>query len=188
MFEPLWLSGKAVARTTKQTDLVSNPISSLFYSKSAVCLLTSLPPTPTINEAVKWPILHPIWMQKVCFRDSAMLVALSQYLSLPHHHHQSLNRERSLGHHRWFCNQFSPFFPGTCQTPGLSIPWCCLPTSSFVHLVFFSLTLCLARLFWPDLMNRRHDHSTAVYVSLPWSGGLRVVWSPAGSWHGLPLR
>ena len=28
-----------------------------------------------------------------------------------HHHHQSLNRGGSLGHHRWFCNQFSPFSP-----------------------------------------------------------------------------
>ena len=34
---------------------------------------------------------------------------------------------------------------GTCRTPGLSIPWCCLPTSSSVCLVFFPLSLCLAR-------------------------------------------
>ena len=26
----------------------------------------------------------------------------------------------------------SPLPSGTCRTPGLSIPWCCLPTSSFV--------------------------------------------------------
>ena len=73
-------------------------------------------------------------------------------------------------------------------TPGLSIPWCCLPTSSSVCLVFFSLSLWLARWFWPDLMNERHDHITAVYVSLRWSGGLCVVWLLAGSWHGLPSR
>ena len=30
--------------------------------------------------------------------------------------------------------------PGTCRSPGLSIPWCCLPTSSFVRLVFFPLS------------------------------------------------
>ena len=42
---------------------------------------------------------------------------------------------------------------GTCRTPGLSIPWCCLPASSSVCLVF-SLSLCLARWFWPDLRNR----------------------------------
>ena len=80
----------------------------------------------------------------------------------------------------------SPLPSGTWQTPGLSIPWCCLPTSSSVCPVFFSLSLCLARWFWPDLMNGRHDHTTAVCVSLLWSGGLCVVWLPAGSWHGLP--
>ena len=82
-----------------------------------------------------------------------------------------------------------PCFPlpsGTSWTPGQSIPWCCLPTSSSVCLVFFPLSLCLARWFWPDLMNGRHDHTAGVCVSLWWSGGLRVVRLPAGSWHGLP--
>ena len=41
------------------------------------------------------------------------------------------------------------------RTPGLSIPWCCLPISSSVCLVFFPLSLCLARCFWPDLTNGR---------------------------------
>ena len=80
----------------------------------------------------------------------------------------------------------SPLPSGTWQTPGLSIPWCCLPTSSTICLVFFPLSLCLVRWFWPDLMKRRHDHTTAVCISLQWSGGLRVVRLPAGSWHGLP--
>ena len=75
---------------------------------------------------------------------------------------------------------------GTWRTPELSIPWCCLPTSSSVCLVFFPLSLCLAKQFWPDLMNGRHVHTTAVCVSLRWSGGLPVVQLPAGSWHGLP--
>ena len=75
---------------------------------------------------------------------------------------------------------------GTCRTPGLSIHWRCLPTSSFVCLVFFPFSLCLARKFWPDLINRRHDHTYTVSVSLQWSGGLRVVRLPSGSWHGLP--
>ena len=80
-----------------------------------------------------------------------------------------------------------PLPSGTCRTPGLSIPWCCLPTSSFVRLVFFfPFSLCLARRFWPDLMNGKHDHTTAVGVSLRSSGDLRVVQLPAGSWHGLP--
>ena len=81
----------------------------------------------------------------------------------------------------------SPLPSGTWQTPGLSTPWCCLRTSSSVCLVFFfPLSLCPAIWFWPDLKNGRHDHTTAVCVSLPWSGGLCVVWLPAGSWHGLP--
>ena len=54
----------------------------------------------------------------------------------------------------------SPLPSGTRQIPGLSIPRCCLPTSSSVCLVFFPLSKCLARWFWPDLMNRRHDHTS----------------------------
>ena len=80
----------------------------------------------------------------------------------------------------------SPLPSGTCRIQGLSIPWCCLPTSSSVCLVSFPLSLCLARWVWPDLMNGKHDHTTAVCVSLRWSGGLRVLHLPAGSWHGLP--
>ena len=82
----------------------------------------------------------------------------------------------------------SPLPSGTCRTPGLSIPWCCLPTSSSVCLVLFPLSLCLARWFWPDLMKGKHDNTTAniVCVSLRSSGGLRVVQLPAGSWHRLP--
>ena len=80
----------------------------------------------------------------------------------------------------------SPLPFGTCRTQGLSIPWCCLPTSSSVCLVFFPLSLCLARWSWSDLMNGKYDHTTAVCVSLRSSGALRVVQLPAGSWHGLP--
>ena len=39
---------------------------------------------------------------------------------------------------------------------------CCLHTSSSVCLVFFPLSLCLARWFWPDLMNGRHVHTTSL--------------------------
>ena len=38
-----------------------------------------------------------------------------------------------------------PLPSGTWRIPGLSIPWCCLPNSSSVCLVFFPLSLCLAR-------------------------------------------
>ena len=66
-------------------------------------------------------------------------------------------------------NPCSPMPPGTWRTPGLSIPWCCLSTSSSVCLVFFRLSLCLAKWVRPDLMSGRHDHTTAVCISL-------VVW------------
>ena len=71
-----------------------------------------------------------------------------------------------------------PLPSGTSRTPGLCIPWCCLPTSSSVCLVFFPLLLCLARRFWPDLMDGRHD-SLCLFTM---SGGLRVVRLPAGSY------
>ena len=125
-----------------------------------------------------------------CFGGTAHQY-LQELIPRYHHHHQSLNREG-----RWGTNDdlqpvfsifpCSPLSSGTCRTPGLSIPWCCLPTSSFVRLVFFLLSLCLARWFWPDLMNGKHSHTTAVCVFLRSSGDLHVVQLPAGSWHGLP--
>ena len=51
----------------------------------------------------------------------------------------------------------SPLPAGAWRTLGLSIPWCYLLTSSSVCLVFFLLSLSLARWFWPDLMNGKHD-------------------------------
>ena len=54
-----------------------------------------------------------------------------------------------------------------------------------VCLVFFPLSLCLVRWFWADLMNGRHNHITAVCVSLRWSGVLHVVQLPAVYWHRL---
>ena len=80
----------------------------------------------------------------------------------------------------------SPLPSWAWRTPDLSIPWCCLPTSSSVCLVFFPISLCLARWFRPDLMNGKHDHTTAVCSCLWSSGSLRVVQMPAGSWHRLP--
>ena len=106
-----------------------------------------------------------------------------------HHHHQSLNcegRRRTTDDLLPVVSIFpcSPLPSGTCRTPGLSVSWFCLPTCSPVCLVFVPLSLCLARWFWPDLMNGKHDHTTAVCVSLQ-SSGLCVVQLPAGSWHRL---
>ena len=43
----------------------------------------------------------------------------------------------------------------------------------------------LCKMVWSDLMNGRHEYTTAVCISLQWSGGLHVVQLPAGSWHRL---
>ena len=73
----------------------------------------------------------------------------------------------------------SPLPSGTWQTPGLSIPWCCLPTSSSVCLVFFPLSLCLAGQFWPDLMNGRpcpYHFSLHLFMMVSSSCGLITCW------------
>ena len=61
-----------------------------------------------------------------------------------------------------------------------------LSSHLFLCLVFFPLSQCLAIWVWLDIMNGRHDHTTAVCVSLRRSGGLPMVRLPAGSWHRLP--
>ena len=69
----------------------------------------------------------------------------------------------------------SPMPSETWGTPGLSSPCCCLPASSSVCLVFFPLSLCLARWFWQDLMSRKHS-ITLQFASL-YDGQEVVVWS-----------
>ena len=96
-----------------------------------------------------------------------------------------------MGHNRQFHNQFLPFFPvlncplGLGELQACPFPDVVFPPLLLSALSSFPLSLCLARWFWPDLMNGRHDHTTAVCVSLRWSGSLRVVQLPAGSCHGL---
>ena len=97
-----------------------------------------------------------------------------------HHHHQSLNCEG-----RW--GTTDDFSTSLLHFPLFSTFVWDLPNSRPIHSVMLSshlflclpclltLSLCLARWFWPDLMYGRHDHTTAVCVSLRWSGGLRVV-------------
>ena len=90
-----------------------------------------------------------------------------------HHHHLSLNHEGRVGHHRWFHNRFPPFFPASplppgTWTPGLSSPWCCLPTSSSVWCCLpTSSSVCLVffPLFVPSKMvlARPDDRETWPY-------------------------
>ena len=62
----------------------------------------------------------------------------------------SLNREGRWGTSDDFATSSlhftcSPLLSKTWRTPSLSVPWYCLPISSSVCLVFFPLSLCLAR-------------------------------------------
>ena len=94
---------------------------------------------------------------------------------------------QSLGNHGWFHNQFPLFSILHCALGLGELQACPFPDVVFPPLpvsAFFPLSLCLARWFWLDLTNGRHVPTTAVCVSLRWSGVLRVVRLPAGSWHG----
>ena len=92
----------------------------------------------------------------------------------------------------------SPLPSGTLRTSGLSIPWCSVPTSSSVCLVFFPLSLYLARWFRPDLMNGRHDHTNCslhlITMVRRSSSGLIACWILAWTsslvtcQHGLCMR
>ena len=74
----------------------------------------------------------------------------------------------------------SPLPSGTWRTPGLVFQ--ALPLSALSSFPFYCALQDGFGQTW-----RTGDHTTAVCVSLQWSGGLRVVRLPARSWHGLPL-
>ena len=103
-----------------------------------------------------------------------------------HHHHHSLNREGRWGTTGDFATSFlhfSLFSTALWDLPN-STPVHSLMLSSHLFLCppcLLPPSLCLARWFWTDLMNGKHDHTTAVCVSLRSSGCLRVVQLPAGS-------
>ena len=70
----------------------------------------------------------------------------------------------------------SPLPSVTWQTPGLSIPWCCLPTSSCVCRIFFPLSVpCKMVLARPDDWRYVSYHCSLCLFTLQWSGGLHVV-------------
>ena len=106
-----------------------------------------------------------------------------------HHHHQSLNHEGHWGTTDDFATSFLHFSL-------FSTALWDLPNSRPVHSLMLSsyLFLCLPCLLPPFTMpcnmvlarpdEFEQDHTTAVCVSLPLSGGFRVVRLPAGSWHG----
>ena len=121
------------------------------------------------------------------------ITALDRHHHYHHHHHLSDPLTARVVWATQMISQpvFSIFpFPhcslGLGELQACRFPVVVFPPLYPVCLVFFPLSLCFARWFWPDLMYGRHDHTTAVRVSLRSSGDLRVVQLPAGSWHGLP--
>ena len=132
-----------------------------------------------------FPLTTPLFIGS---RFNYRLLHLSFRVDHHHHHYLFLNCEDRWGTKDDFATNFLHLFL-------FSTALWDLPNSRPVHSLMLSshLFLCLPRLlppfltrwFWPDLMNGKHDHTTAVCVSLRSSGDLRVVQSPVGSWHGL---
>ena len=93
-------------------------------------------------------------------------------------HYLSLNRDSRWGTADDFATSFLHFslFSTALWDLANSRPVHSLMLSSHLFLCLPGLLpLCLARWFWPDLMNRWHHHTTAVCVSLLSSGVF--VWS-----------
>ena len=102
-----------------------------------------------------------------------------------HHHHQSINREGRWGTTDDFATSFLHFSL-------LSTALWHLPNSRPVHSLMLSSHLFLCppcllppftvpcKMVWPDLMNGRHNHTTAVCVSLRWSE--RLSCGPIACW------
>ena len=108
-----------------------------------------------------------------------------------HRHHLSIYHDGRLGTTDDFATSslnFSLFSAALCDLAN-SRPVHSLMLSSHLFLCLPCLLPplpCLARGFWLDLMNGRHDHTTGVCVFLQSSGGFRLARVPAGSWHVLP--
>ena len=71
---------------------------------------------------------------------------------------------------------YSSLPSGTWPTPGLFTHWCCLSPLPLSALSSSPFLPCLARWFWPDLMNGLHVHTTPVCIYVPWSGLLCQSW------------
>ena len=160
-----------------KSHFISTPVNSVFRSTPANSVFRSAPPFFSLHKysLALFPfsplvLFPPLIVIIIIYPLTARVFGASQMISQP---------DSSI----FLCSALPS---GTWWTPGLSIPLCCLPTSSSVCPVFFALSLCLARWFWPDLINGKHEHTTAVCVFLWSSGDLHVVQLPAGSWHGLP--
>ena len=115
---------------------------------------------------------HNLRNEQRTSKENQNLLYLHLSLNCESHWGTTDNLTTSFLH--FFC---SPLPSGTWRTPGLSTPWCCLPTSSSVCLVFFPLLLCLARWFWSGLMNGRRSYHCNLIMH-----GQRVSCSPIACW------
>ena len=129
------------------------------------------------------------WIFNMLLFLLALIISVSQ-LVWKLHLHLSLNHESCWGTTDDFKTSLRHFSLFSTALWDLVNPRPVYSLMSSPHLffclVFLSFSLCLTRWFWPDLMNSRHVHTTAVCISLR-SSGLRVVQMPAGFCHGLPL-
>ena len=98
-----------------------------------------------------------------------------------HHHHLSLNREGRWGTTNDFTTSFLHFslFSTALWDLANSRPFHFLMLSSHLFLslpCLLPLSLWPPRWFWPDLVNGRHIHTTAGYVSLQWMKKAKENW------------
>ena len=97
---------------------------------------------------------------------------------------------RVIGETDDFTTRFLHFFPVLHSPLGLGkLQACPFPDVVFPPLRLSALSSSPFHCALQDgfgQMNVGHVYTTAVCISLRWSGGLCVVRLPAGSWHGLP--
>ena len=129
-------------------------------------------------ESVYWVLafttrVFPVRSLKAKSPASCIMTVMMTLLSLHHHHHHHHRRHLSLtarvvGAPQMISLPVSFIFPvlhcplGLAELQACPFPDVVFPPLPLSSLSSSPLSLCLARWFWPDLMNERHDHTTAV--------------------------
>ena len=148
-----------------------------------------------------WPIavaLNRCRSWKLCFSDNSLPSKVQTLNSLffyiygldlaHHHHHLSLNRKGWWDTTDDFATSFLHFSLFSAALLDLANSW---PVHSLM--LFSYLFPCLSSFPFHCALQDGFCQTwwtwdittTAVCISFPWSGGLRVVRLPARSWHGL---
>ena len=120
--------------------------------------------TAVINHCGKYLKIHHIELN----HKTTHRICLSHLISS----HLSLNRKGRWGTTGDVATSFlhfSLFFTALWDLAHCRpVPDVVFPPLPLSALSSSPVSLCLARLFLPDLMNGRHEHTTAVCVSLRW--------------------